>query len=234
MFKERSQETELMDDLDLVGEDLKKNLDELEFINYWLGGHKVVTSALNQLLPRLRQLNRPVTIADMGCGGGDTLRQVAKWARKKGLEVNLTGIDANAFMLQYARSRNQDFPEINLQQHNIFSEAFKQQRYDVLICSLFCHHFSDQSLTGMLRQLYRQANVAVVVNDLHRHPLAYYSIKGLTQLFSGSYLVKNDAPLSVLRAFRRPELEKILAAAGIENYQLNWFWAFRWRVLLLK
>jgi hypothetical protein len=67
---------------------------------------------------------------------------------------------------------------------------------------------------------------------LHRHPVAYYSIKALTNLFSGSYLVKNDAPLSVLRAFRKKELQNLLLAAGIKNYSLRWKWAFRWQLIL--
>ncbi len=65
------------------------------------------------------------------------------------------------------------------------------------------------------------------INDLHRHPLAYYSIKLLTTVFSKSYLVKNDAPLSVARGFKASEWKKILKSAGINNYRVNWKWAFR-------
>ncbi|MBK0403338.1 methyltransferase domain-containing protein [Adhaeribacter sp. BT258] len=223
-----------MDDLQLSNEALRQNLDELETINTWLGGYNVVLKTLLFLQPKLAQLPRPVTVADLGCGGGDTLRQMTRWFRKQNLKASLTGIDANNFMLEYAAPKAQHFPEITFQQHDIFSEAFKQQRYDVLVCSLFCHHFSDEQLVELLKQIYAQANVAVIINDLHRHPLAYYSIKGLTQVFSKSYLVKNDAPLSVLRAFRRKELEAILAVAGIANYRLKWQWAFRWQLVLLK
>lgn len=234
MFKARSTQPELMDDLNLSEEALRKNLDELETINTWLGGYKVVTQALNKLLPTFRKLSQPITIADLGCGGGDMLRQTARWAQKKQLPVSLTGIDANAFMLDYAVPKCRPFTNIILQQQNIFSESFRQQRYHILICSLFCHHFTDQELTQLFKQFHQQAAVAVIINDLHRHPLAYYSIKGLTNLFSGSYLVKNDAPLSVLRAFRRRELEELVQAAGITNYKLRWKWAFRWQLILYK
>ncbi len=234
MFKKRSEETELMDDLELSNDDLRRNLDELETINYWLGGHKVVLNALQKLLPELRKLNRPITVADVGCGGGDMLREIAKWARKQKLETALTGVDANQFMLDYAAPKCHEFPNITFQQNNIFSEDFKQQKFDILTCSLFCHHFPDPELGRLLKQLYSQATTAVIINDLHRHPLAYYSIKAITQLFSRSYLVKNDAPLSVLRAFHRAELEAILKNAGLSNYQLKWYWAFRWQLILLK
>ena len=234
MFEKRSEETELMDDLQLSNDDLRQNLDELETINYWLGGYKVVLQALQKLLPQLRKLNRPITVADVGCGGGDMLREIAKWSQKQGQEINLTGVDANAFMLHYANPKCRQFPNIQFQQANIFSEEFQQQRYDIITCSLFCHHFADAALSQLLRQLYQQACTAVIINDLERHPMAYYSIKALTQLFSKSYLVKNDAPLSVLRAFRKAELEAILQQAGITSYRLKWQWAFRWQLVLLK
>jgi 2-polyprenyl-3-methyl-5-hydroxy-6-metoxy-1,4-benzoquinol methylase len=232
MFKKRSEELELMDDLLLAEEALRRNLDELEVINQRLGGYKVVTNALETLLPELQKLNRKITIADLGCGGGDTLREMASWCLGNNLPVALKGIDANNFMLQYATLKCVGYPEISFQQQNIFSEEFARQRYDIIVCSLFCHHFSDADLVTFFQQFASQVRTAVIINDLHRHPVAYYSIKALTNLFSGSYLVKNDAPLSVLRAFRKKELQNLLLAAGITNYALRWKWAFRWQLVL--
>lgn len=237
MFKQRSQAPELMDDLNLSGEALRKNLDELEIINHWLGGNKVVTDALKKVLNQPGSLKTPgkvLEIVDIGCGGGDILRVVARWAQKQGIAVKLTGIDANDFMVNYARQKCAAFPNIQIIQENIFDSAFQARHFDLIICSLFCHHFTDEQLQAMWRQLYGQAKQAVIINDLHRHPLAYYSIKWLTKLFSGSYLVKNDAPLSVLRAFHKPEIKNILAAAGIKKYSLRWQWAFRWQVIMYK
>ena len=72
------------------------------------------------------------------------------------------------------------------------------------------------------------------INDLQRHPLAYYSIKWITKLFSRSYLVKNDAPLSVARAFEKKEWEQIFLKAGIKNYSIRWKWAFRYLIVYKK
>ncbi len=235
MFKNRSTELELMDDLQLSNDDLRKNLDELEVINKWLGGNKVVTNALSRILIRQKPtLTSPITIADIGCGGGDILREVACWANQKNISVNLTGIDANSFMVSYATQKCEGYKNISVIQENIFDTQFKTRRYDVVICSLFCHHFTTPELINLLKQLHKQANIAVIINDLHRHPLAYYSIKYITKLFSGSYLVKNDAPLSVLRAFKKPEILNILNQAGVTHYSLRWLWAFRWQIILYK
>lgn len=232
MLRQRSDEPELMDDLTLTGEELRQNLAELEVINNWLGGHKVVLDALDRLAAKYKP--RHLRIADIGCGGGDTLKSIARWARRKSIKVDLVGVDANEFMVQYARRHCSHYPEVQVQQHDVFSEEFARQKYDVIVCSLFCHHFSDAQLVRMFRQLHQQASIAVLINDLHRHWLAYYSIKYITAAFSRSRLVKNDAPLSVWRAFRRQELDKLVRQAGITKYKLRWMWAFRWQLLLYK
>ncbi|MDB5263653.1 MAG: SAM-dependent methyltransferase [Adhaeribacter sp.] len=237
MFKQRSQEPELMDDLNLSGEALRKNLEELEVINHWLGGDKVVIDALEKVLhkaPTQATVTQPLQIADIGCGGGDILRVVARWAQRRQLPVALTGIDANDFMVNYARQKCKTSPHIAIIQENIYEPDFQKRRFDIIICSLFCHHFTSAELITMWQQLYQQADRAVIINDLHRHPLAYYSIKWITKLFSGSYLVKNDAPLSVLRAFRKTEIEDILNKSNIKKYTLRWQWAFRWQLIMHK
>ena len=222
-----------MDDLTLASDDLRRNLDELETINTWLGGYAPVLNALGRLRSRFPS-GRPLRLADLGSGGGDTLRQIARWARKKALSVELTGIDANDFMLEYAAAKSGAYPEINYRQFDIFSPEFQALPYDVLTCSLFCHHFTDGELVTLLRRWQQQAQVAVVINDLHRHWLAYHSIKWLTRLLGGSYLVQHDAPLSVARAFRRADWVALLQQADITNYELRWRWAFRWQVVIFS
>ncbi|MCB2376489.1 methyltransferase domain-containing protein [Hymenobacter sp. BT635] len=226
----RATEEELMDDLSLASDALRQNLDELETINTWLGGYRVVLDGLSRLRSRF-PAGRALRLADLGSGGGDTLRHIAAWARRKSVPVELVGIDANAFMIAYAAEKAASFPEISFAQQDIFSAEFRRQHFDIITCSLFCHHFSSEALALLLRQLKAQAQIGVIINDLHRQPLAYYSIKWLTRLFRGSYLVQNDAPLSVARAFTRREWQQILAAAGIEQYTLRWCWAFRWQVI---
>lgn len=230
-LRQRATEPELMDDLTLASDALRQNLDELEFINTRLGGYGVVTDALARLRAKMPP-RRPLRLADLGSGGGDTLRYIARWARRHHIPVELVGIDANPFMLDYATEKSQAYPEISFQQQDIFASEFQAQHFDVITCSLFCHHFTDAELVSLLRQLRQQASLAVVINDLHRHPVAYHSIKWLTRLFRGSYLVRNDAPLSVARAFTRTDWQLIMHQADIENYELRWRWAFRWQVVI--
>ncbi len=235
MFKTRSNTPELMDDPSVDGEALRQNLDELDFINRWLGGNEVVTQALTTLWRqgRFNSENQiTLQIADLGCGGGNILQEVADWFFEKNINATLTGVDANPVMISYAQTTCAAYANINFLQSDIFADEFKIRQYDIVICSLFCHHFTDDQLQALFKQLKQQARLAVIINDIHRHPVAYYSIKWLTVLFSRSHLVKNDAPLSVLRAFRRSELARLFKAAGIPHYRLRWQWAFRWQAIL--
>ncbi len=236
MFEKRSSQAELMDDLHLANDALRKNLDELELINKYLGGNSIVVGALKKLHQQgLLPANQVISIADLGCGGGDTLREIFKWGKKNKLHLKLTGIDANPFMLSYAQDKaKQQKADIEFKKLNIFSQEFENERFDIIICSLFCHHFADTDLVSLFAQIKKQVNIAFIINDLHRHWLAYYSIKYITKIFGGSYLVQHDAPLSVLRAFKHKELENLFQQADIQNYTLHWKWAFRYRGIIYK
>jgi 2-polyprenyl-3-methyl-5-hydroxy-6-metoxy-1,4-benzoquinol methylase len=234
LLSKRSYEAELMDDLNFGGPDMIRTLDELESVNRQLGGYTPVWESLEELLKDQIGRGQHISIADVGCGGGDTLRQVALWGQDKNIHLALTGVDANAFIIDYARRHSQDFPEIEYRQEDIFSEKFRSERYDIITASLFCHHFSEQDLIKMLSQWYQQVRTGIIINDLHRHPVAYYSIKYITKFFSRSPLIKNDAPLSVARGFRKKELMTLLEAAGIKSCKIRWRWAFRWQVVIRK
>jgi 2-polyprenyl-3-methyl-5-hydroxy-6-metoxy-1,4-benzoquinol methylase len=230
-FKERSTGLEIMDDLEFHEEVVFRTLRELDFINQWLGGNAVTMRGVEKLWKSI-PIEQPISIADLGCGSGEMLRLIAKSAHHQQRIVELMGIDANPHIVEYARTHSEDSNTIRFEALNIFSEEFSAQNFDLIIATLFLHHFSNQELINLFIALKKQARVGIVVNDIHRHPFAYYSIKWLTSLFSRSSMVKYDAPLSVLRAFKRKELASVLEKAGIKNYELKWRWAFRWQLII--
>ncbi len=221
-----------MDDLSCGGETLNQTLKELEIINRLLGGNSITLEGIKQLLPVNPDEKQCFEIADLGCGGGDILNLIAQWAHRSGVQVKLYGIDANPNVVAYARKNSRHFPEITYEALDIFSEDFQAKQFDITLCTLFTHHFNQQQLVRLFRNLYQQSRLGVVVNDLHRHWFAYWSILIITRYFSHSTMVKNDAPVSVLRGFLKKELQAILDAASITQYQIKWRWAFRWQLLL--
>lgn len=231
LFSQRSQQKELMDDLDCSGEVLEQTLKELKTINKWLGGNTVTTKGLAKIFKLHPQPS--YDIADVGCGGGDMIRVMDDWAIKSKKKVNFTGIDANRNIIDLASVRLADKAPIRWLVQNVFSKEFIEGKVDVLTCTLFTHHFTDGELVDLLTAFRQKARLGIVINDLHRHPLAYYSIKWLTKLFSNSRMVQNDAPLSVLRSFSRADWERILDEANIKNYTIRWFWAFRWQLVII-
>lgn len=230
IFSQRSNAVEIMDDLDCDGEVVHQTLRELEFINRTLGGNQITVDGVNSLLQNHKSLT-PLEIIDLGCGGGDMLLLLSKKFPAKNMK--LAGIDANPHIVEYAR-RNGGNSNITFECTNILSEEFESKTFDIAIATLFFHHFSFEELVNVLKKLYSHVKVGIVINDLHRHPLAYYSIKLLTKLFSKSAMVKFDAPLSVLRGFSKKEIEYMLNKAGIKTYSLHWQWAFRWKVVIWK
>lgn len=230
-LQSRSNEVELMDDLGSSGAIIEQALRELELINKLLGGNHVTLDGLKKLLARSSDLPAVLTIVDLGCGGGDMLKLIAKWGRKRGQKMKLIGIDANPHIVEFARQNTRDYPEISYNSIDIFSDAFRTLNFDVATATLFTHHFSDQQLVKLFKQLRQQAQIGIVINDLHRHKIAYYSIKFLTAVFSKSPMVRNDAAVSVSRAFVKTDIQKILNASGIANYTLHWMWAFRWQIV---
>lgn len=233
MFSARSNTKELLDAEIIPQQDLFRNLQELESINRLLGGHAVTLKGLQGL-----NLSKEKTykVLDIGSGGGDTLKAMAIWARKNGYQFQLTGVDLKPDCITYARSYCKDFAEIDFIQADYRELPAMNLRYDIMVTSLFCHHLSDDELVELLNWAGENTSVAFIMNDLHRHFLAYYSISLLTRLFSQSYLVKNDAKLSVLRGFKKHELIRLKGKTRISGMvlRIRWCWAFRWLLVIEK
>ncbi|MFD2161791.1 methyltransferase domain-containing protein [Paradesertivirga mongoliensis] len=228
-FSKRSTEPEMMDDFSLGQEVINPIMDELEVVNKLLGGYQVFFSAFRNLA-----IKDGMTISDWGCGGGDSLRILARWAREKKLKLHFVGVDATATAIDFAKEKARDYPEITFIHADVLSDKLQSRQFDIVISSLFTHHFENGDWIKLIQKMLDCCTHAVVVNDLHRHWFAYRSIGMLTQLFSKSEMVKHDSKLSVLRGFTAQELKDLLEQAGIVNYSLKWMWAFRWQLIIYK
>jgi len=239
-FSARSYKKELLDRNDIPFDDIRQNMRELDFINTMLGGHKITLDGLRAVIKTMKQgregNSEKLSILEIGCGGGDNLRVIKKFCQKKNIAVQLAGVDINRHCIEFARSRKENNGiQFICSDYKLINPSPKP---DIIFNSLFCHHFADKEMIEILSWMKNHSGAGFFINDLHRHPFAYYSIKWLTRLFSKSYLVKNDAPLSVLRGFKRKELEMFCKAVladnahcSINNVQLKWRWAFRWLLI---
>ena len=225
----RSDKKEILDNANIPFADIKQNMKELNTINTYLGGHKITIAGLEALIEK-QIVTKPISICEIGCGGGDNIVAINEFCISRNIPVTFIGIDIKPECIAFAKDQH-IFLNVNWITNDYKKVYFSEARPDIIFSSLFCHHFNETELNSMLQWMKQNAALGFFINDLHRHPFAWYSIKWLTSLFSKSYLVKNDAPLSVARGFKKNEWKEILKTAGISNYSLTWKWAFRYLVI---
>ncbi|MFT6138332.1 MAG: 2-polyprenyl-3-methyl-5-hydroxy-6-metoxy-1,4-benzoquinol methylase [Salibacteraceae bacterium] len=229
--KYRSKKTEIMDDLNMSGDLLIKSLDQLALINKWLGGNSVTINGVTALLKN-QNPKKEISICDLGCGNGDMLIKVAKFGRKNGFKLRLIGIDANQTTIDYAKKLSEGFPEISYEKQDVLSLDFQNRKFDIGLCTLFLHHFEDSVALDFLQKLQNQSTIGLVINDLHRHKLAYF-LFWIVATIIGNPMIKTDGLISILKGFKRKELETYAQQLNFKS-SLIWRWAFRYEWIIRK
>lgn len=223
-FNQRSTENELMDQEGISFAEFHDCLQGLERINHLTLAYR---PTLRWLRPWLKS-GEPICILDAGCGGGDMLRQIERQLRSEPQKnnVRLQGVDLNPWSKRSAALCT-NAAAIHYETADVFRFQLEQS-LDLIICSLFTHHLSDNQVIDFLRWIDTRARKGWFINDLHRHPLPYYFIKAATALLSRNRLIRNDAAVSVARAFSVSDWQRLLEQAGLaDRARIQWFFPFR-------
>ncbi|MEL1253642.1 methyltransferase domain-containing protein [Flavobacterium sp. DGU38] len=231
--KYRTEETEIMDDFSLEGAELTEALDQIAKINQLLGGNKLTLHGLKKLLKKT-DTAKTLVIADIGCGNGDMLRMLARYGKKNELTFKLIGIDANAFTIRYAKELSKEFENIEYECRDIFNPDFNSLKYDIALCTLTLHHFTSTQIEEILKQIYNNASLGIVINDLHRSKTAYRLFEMICEVFKLNDMSRQDGLVSILRGFKKKELEYFSEKLNFKNYNINWKWAFRYQWIITK
>lgn len=229
----RSTKREIMDDFELQGKELETTLNDLDKINRWLGGNEITLNGLERVL-KSTCFAQPVRIMDVGCGNGSQLLEVAQFGRKKGIKMELLGIDANTHTIKMARKNTENYPEISFKAMDIFSEEFKHVQADVILCTLTLHHFTDTEIQQILKNFVHNATMGIVINDLHRSSMAYYLFKAFCFVFIDNEIAKKDGLTSIMRGFKIADLKAYGRHLNTRDQKISWKWAFRYQWILLK
>ncbi len=164
------------------------------------------------------------SLLDVGSGEGGMLRAIARWARKRGLAAELTGIDLNPKSEGVARARTPGDMPIAYRT----GDYRELGGFDFVVSSLVAHHMSDDQLLDFLRWMEGNADRGWFVNDLHRHAFAYFGFPLLATLLRVHRIVRQDGQLSIARAFRPGDWSAILAAAGLtQGVRVRRYFPFR-------
>lgn len=227
-FSTRSTRRELMDDPSIDEGELAKTLDDLGVVNAVLGGHRTSVAGLEELVGTHR---RSLTVLDIGAGGGDLIRRLCRWAQRRGIDFYGKGIDLSPKAVRHARRRSRFYCNAEFECRDLF-ELPEEPVFDVVHASLLLHHLSDEEAVEGLRIMYAASRSGVVINDLHRHPVGYYGARTILPVLSRNRLVRHDGPLSILRAFRREELQQLVERAGLPPAKIRWRPMFRWQCII--
>ena len=219
-----------MDDFSITDARLTRALRDLRRTNRLLGAYAASDTVLDPLLRRHDSLR----ILDVGCGGGDYLVHLARRAHAFGCQVDLIGLDANPVTVGHARAHLDEQlppflrPHVRVTIGDALTLPWADDSVDVAHAALFLHHFHGAQAVQCLCELQRVARRGLLVNDLHRHPVAYLGIWFLSRALRMAPMVQHDGPLSVRRGFRRAELETLAHEAHLPTPTIHWHWAFRW------
>jgi 2-polyprenyl-3-methyl-5-hydroxy-6-metoxy-1,4-benzoquinol methylase len=229
----RSSEKEIMDDLEMNDPILLSTLDQIAKINKRLGGNKVTTNGILELIKsRTNELDKPIRILDVGCGNGAVLRSIADKCQKEQILVELIGLDANQTTINYAIEQSKNYQNITFIQQDIFSNQIQDLEFDIATATLFLHHFTNKEIEKIIQNLMASSFLGIVINDLHRSQFAYVLFKFIS-LFISNKMVKNDGAISILRAFKRKDLVTFSQQLKLTS-TIRWKWAFRFQWIIQK
>jgi SAM-dependent methyltransferase len=218
-FRYRSQRDELMD-APCSREEMRACLRDLAWTNRWTLAYRPQMHWLNTLADELSELADPICILDVACGYGDGLRRIEQWARKRGIAVELTGLELNADATVIAAEATLASSRIRWVNADVFAYV-PTRPVHLVISSLFTHHLSEDNIVRFLQWMEQHATVGWFISDLSRAAIPYYSFQIFSKLARLHPFVQHDGPISIARSFVPEDWQRMCAAAGLDDQNVN-------------
>jgi 2-polyprenyl-3-methyl-5-hydroxy-6-metoxy-1,4-benzoquinol methylase len=216
-WTQRSSQKEQMDVKEFSFKEYRRCLNDIAKISRWIGQTRPIEDFIARIYSRGDYSpERPLRILEVGFGAGDLL---AKLDRENN-HLRLVGIDLHPWAEKVARSRHRQRTHISYLTADL-REYRPQEPIDVVIGSLMLHHLTDDEIIGFFSWTMKVAQIGWVMCDLARSPVAFYGAKLLAAVLSSNETVKNDAPLSVQRAFRQKDLRHLTDEVGNDDWSIR-------------
>jgi SAM-dependent methyltransferase len=201
---------ELLDHPDADPGLVSRSLYHLARANWWFGGWWAVRRGLVRVTRRLGGSAARLTILDVGCGTGDLVTRAVGWGRRRGLAITSIGLERHASAAGLTRDRG--IPSLIGCAGTL---PVREKSVDIVIASQLIHHLSQATIVGFCRAADRVARHGVVIADLRRSAWARAAFQVGARLIALDRVTRLDGLTSIRRGFTRPELERLLAGAGI-------------------
>jgi 2-polyprenyl-3-methyl-5-hydroxy-6-metoxy-1,4-benzoquinol methylase len=204
---------EMMDRPQPVSPELERDLQRIRQLNRWFGSYRLVLRFVRRWIRPTDKLR----VVDLATGSGDIPRLIVDYARQIGAKVEIDALDRQPATLEIARRLSADYPEISYREANIL-ELNSVEAYDIALCTLALHHFSNQDAVRLLHRCRERSKRFVLVSDLRRSISLIGGIYLLTTLIFREPMTRYDARLSAVRAFSFSEMRDLAARAGWKNF----------------
>lgn len=226
----RSTLPEVLDGESVALADYQRCLADLAVVNRVTLTHRPTLRWLAQATKAL-PAGAKFSVLDVGFGDGDLLREIARWADRRGLKAQLTGIDLNPRSATAARGATPPELDIEYRTGDVFSYR-PDEPVDFIVSTQFAHHLSDNEIVEFLIWLDANSASGWHIADLHRHPFPYYGFPILARLMRWHRIIRSDGAISIARAFRRADWRAFLDKADLRA-EISWY-GFRFCVRRIK
>jgi len=228
-FRQRSPQLEWMDTEVIDAEDFARCLADLAVVNS-VTLARPATIAFMRRVARGMAAGARLSVLDVGFGEGDMLRRIHRWGTRRGLRMELSGVDLNPWSTAAAEAATPASMGIRYVTGDLFDLPPGQISgdTDIVVSSLFTHHLTDAQVVEFLVWMEARARRGWFVNDLHRHPVAFHGFRLLSQAARWHRFVQHDGPISVARSFWRRDWDALLRRAGLAGKAtVRWHVPFR-------
>jgi SAM-dependent methyltransferase len=214
-FSRRAQIAELMD-APCSREELRACLRDIARTNRWTIAYRPVLHWLDRMANTTPARTEPLRILDVGCGYGDLLRKIERWAKSRRIAVELTGLDLNPDAAAIAAEASPQPSRIEWVSADILSYAPLRPAH-LVVSSLFTHHLAEDEIVRFLRWMEEHAMMGWFISDLSRAAIPYYFFRAFSKLARLHRFVQYDGPVSIARSFVAADWRSLCAAAGLED-----------------
>ena len=221
----RANQLELLDMGSGLAKEVHESLRHIAIVNKWWGGgpllRRFIVPRVEQLRPRTK-----VRILDVGTGSGAMPLTIIRWARKNRFTIRIVAVDINRGHLKLARQTTGPYPEIQLVAADANHLPFRAESFDIVLSTLFLHHFNEQELVEMIPSFQAVSRYAVILDDLIRSQLTRILFRIVSSVFTQNTLTRQDGELSILRAYTPAEMLSILHQTRLPHVQLYARWCY--------
>ncbi|RPI35767.1 MAG: methyltransferase domain-containing protein [Nitrospiraceae bacterium] len=197
------------------------SLADIRKVNRLLGDNRATLKFFSALVSGIdASAERPLKVLDVATGSADIPVEIVKWARRQGIKVVLTAVDINSLSIREAAALTRAYPEITVAVADGFSLPFEDGSFDIILCAKTLHHFSEEDMVRLLKEMDRVAATAYIIMDLRRSWMAWLLIYIFARIFSRNRLTRHDGPMSVLRSFTVTELVVLADKAGFAGHRV--------------